>query len=216
MSVKDYYKMLEVAPGATEYDIKKSFRRLALRYHPDTNQGNAYSAAWFRELQEAYDTLTDPAKKEYYLQQRWLAQSQGKRLQEPAPLTPDALLAEVQQLQQQVQQLDHFRMDHQQLLQQLLQPLSHEKLSMMDSFGDAKVAAACLQPLLEAAQLLPYPLARQLYPGLQRLALGQQSLLQQLQLQHRRQQRQYWWSRHQWWVMLLATILLCSAIFWLG
>jgi len=62
----DYYKVLEVSENASAEDIKKSFRRLAKRYHPDRNKGDKISEQKFKEISEAYNTLSDPKKKSEY------------------------------------------------------------------------------------------------------------------------------------------------------
>ncbi|MDD4740000.1 MAG: J domain-containing protein [Bacteroidales bacterium] len=66
MEYKDYYKTLEVEKSASQDDIKKSYRRLARKHHPDKNPGNAQSEEKFKELQEAYEVLKDPAKRQKY------------------------------------------------------------------------------------------------------------------------------------------------------
>jgi len=62
----DYYTMLGVAPDATTADIKKAYRRLARQHHPDRNHGDPEAAARFRDITDAYDTLTDPARRQAY------------------------------------------------------------------------------------------------------------------------------------------------------
>ncbi|MFN8308489.1 MAG: DnaJ domain-containing protein [Chitinophagales bacterium] len=64
--MKDYYKILEVSENATEMEIKKNFRRLAARHHPDRNQGSAESEAKFKEITEAYNVLSDSTQKSNY------------------------------------------------------------------------------------------------------------------------------------------------------
>lgn len=64
--MKDYYKILEVPAGATEEQIRKAYRRLALKYHPDRNQGDPTAEARFKEVAEAYGVLIDPAKRAQY------------------------------------------------------------------------------------------------------------------------------------------------------
>ena len=59
---KDYYQILGVNKRATQEDIKKAFRKLARKYHPDVNQGNKEAEARFKEVNEAYEVLSDPRK----------------------------------------------------------------------------------------------------------------------------------------------------------
>ncbi|MGD8206818.1 MAG: molecular chaperone DnaJ [Thiohalocapsa sp.] len=66
MSQRDYYEVLGVGRNASEQDIKKAFRRLAMKYHPDRNPDNADALAKFKEAKEAHDVLTDPRKRSAY------------------------------------------------------------------------------------------------------------------------------------------------------
>ncbi len=63
---RDYYEVLGVSKGATEADIKKAFRTQAKKYHPDMNPGNKEAEAKFKEVNEAYEVLSNPEKKSRY------------------------------------------------------------------------------------------------------------------------------------------------------
>lgn len=63
---QDYYEMLGVSRDASEADIKKAYRKLALKYHPDRNQGDKDAEQRFKEISEAYEVLSDAKKREQY------------------------------------------------------------------------------------------------------------------------------------------------------
>ena len=63
---RDYYEVLDVAKAASADEIKKSYRRLARKYHPDVNKSDAGTEAKFKEVQEAYDVLSDEKKRQAY------------------------------------------------------------------------------------------------------------------------------------------------------
>lgn len=63
---KDYYEVLGVDKSASDEDIKKAFRKLALKYHPDRNPGDKVAEEKFKEINEAYQVLSDPQKKSNY------------------------------------------------------------------------------------------------------------------------------------------------------
>ncbi len=66
MPKQDYYQILGVTRDATADTIKKTYRKLALKYHPDKNPGNKNAEEKFKEIAEAYDVLGDPKKKQQY------------------------------------------------------------------------------------------------------------------------------------------------------
>ena len=63
---KDYYEILGVSRNASEKEIKSAYRKLARKYHPDTNKGDKQAEEKFKEINEAYEVLGDPAKRKRY------------------------------------------------------------------------------------------------------------------------------------------------------
>ena len=66
MSKRDYYEVLEVDKGASEREIKKAYKKLAMKYHPDRTQGDKALEVKFKEIQEAYEVLNDAQKRAAY------------------------------------------------------------------------------------------------------------------------------------------------------
>jgi molecular chaperone DnaJ len=66
MAKRDYYKVLDVPRNATEAEIKKAYRRLAMKYHPDRNPNDREAEEHFKEAKEAYEVLSEPGKRAVY------------------------------------------------------------------------------------------------------------------------------------------------------
>ena len=66
MAKRDYYEVLGVPKNASEQDIKKAYRSMAKKYHPDRNKDNPEAEAKFKEVQEANEVLSDPQKRAAY------------------------------------------------------------------------------------------------------------------------------------------------------
>lgn len=77
MAKRDYYEVLGISKGASADDIKKAYRKLAMQFHPDKNQGNKDAEAKFKEINEAYEVLKDDNKRAAYDRMGHAAFDQG-------------------------------------------------------------------------------------------------------------------------------------------
>ena len=66
MSQRDYYEILDISRSASDADIKKAFRRLAMKHHPDRNPDDSETEKLFKEAKEAYEILSNPNKRAAY------------------------------------------------------------------------------------------------------------------------------------------------------
>ena len=93
--MNELYKRLGVAPTATDIEIKKAYRKLAKKLHPDLNPDDPQAETKFKEINEAYETLSDPDKRKSYdaAQQPTRQEQPGKRRGPPGPRRVHPLVA---------------------------------------------------------------------------------------------------------------------------
>ena len=77
MAKQDYYELLGISKGADEKEIKRAYKKLAMKYHPDRTQGDKEKESKFKEIQEAYEILSDKEKRAAYDQYGHAAFEQG-------------------------------------------------------------------------------------------------------------------------------------------
>src|SRR6202795_3152294 len=87
MDFKDYYATLGVAKTATDKELKQAYRKLARKHHPDVNPGDKGAESKFKEINEAYEVLGDPAKRKKYdeLGANWRMYEQAQQQGQPYP-----------------------------------------------------------------------------------------------------------------------------------
>ena len=78
--MNEYYRSLGVQPGATAEELKKAYRGLAKKYHPDLHPGDKEAEARFKEINEAYETLSDPQKRKEYDEKQRTTQGRSSDL----------------------------------------------------------------------------------------------------------------------------------------
>jgi curved DNA-binding protein CbpA len=153
--MKDYYQILSVPVSATTAEIKKAYRKLAHEFHPDKNGQDPYASARFAEIKEAYEVLTNPARKEYYLEQRWYEQSLGRKKADPI-ITPDAVLKQALEFDRHISRLDIHRMNKEGLYNYLNKELIPENvIEKLNDFGDLEINGEIIRLLLKNIHILP-------------------------------------------------------------
>ena len=211
MQLKDYYSILELEPSATGEEIKKAYRRLAHIYHPDKKQDDLYTTAKFGEIKEAYEVLSNPLKKDYYLQQRWYAQSMGEKIKQEL-ITPVSILKQLLKLDRYVSKLDIHRMYHQGLYDHIITILSDENITTLNSFNEPAINKEIILSTFKCSRPLPYRYILLLSERLTRLTNDTQIKARIEQFNHQHKQTDNWEKRKVW-IILFIVLCLCLIIF---
>lgn len=214
MHIKDYYAILEIETSATLPEIKKAYRRLALQFHPDKKQDDPYAAARFTEIKEAYEVLTNPAKKEYYLQQRWYDQSLGKRKKQDI-ITPVTVLKQALELEKYISALDVFRMDKEGLQQYILGMLSDSTVEQLKQFNEPETNREIIHTMLRSMHPLPILFTKDIVGQLFKLAKGDTSASGQIEHFVRQAEKKSRREKYSLVIIIAVTVILCLLI-WLG
>jgi len=215
MQLKDYYKILEIEPSATLTEIKKAYRRLAQQYHPDKNSNEQYALTYFAEIKEAYEVLTNPAKKDYYLQQRWYQQSLGKKEFQSQPVTPPIILKQFIELDKYVSRLDSFRMDKQGLYQYIDDLLSDETIEQLKKFKELDINSEIIALTIRTAGHLNLQQAKKIAEKMYTLGGKEPAINRRIDLFMQQFKKKSKWEKSKIYFILLVTIII-SLLIYLG
>lgn len=211
MVLKDHYKVLGVKPSASLSEIKKNYRRLAMKYHPDKNQGNNLAGIVFGEIAEAYSILSNPDKRRQYDYVRVGVAS--------ANYTPNHIVTQadviksIDELERNIAEANHFRINRVVLYLRLTQILSDTNLLLLEEIEPAEKKDTIIKKLLFCCQPLRYTEVAKIAVVLQRLAGDDNTLIrliQQFMLQSLRSSR---WHKYKTLAAVLLAVILCLLIF---
>jgi molecular chaperone DnaJ len=209
--LKDYYQILQIESHSTLPEIKQAFRRLAMIYHPDKNPNDKYAEVQFNEIKEAYEVLTNPLKKENYLQQRWYNQSIGKR-RTAEIITPVSILKLVLELEQYVSRLDVHRMNKEGLSNYIDELLSAGTVEKLKQFNEPEINRQIITSTLSAMRSLTMKFIGKLPERLGMLADDEISL-HRIKNFLKNRKRSFLWERYKVAVIIFFTIFICLLIY---
>mgnify|MGYP001764956396 CR=1 FL=1 len=216
MAIKDYYEILEISRDCPEAGIKKAFRNLAMLYHPDKNIGNPYAAQHFREIQEAYQVLSNPIKRSEYDQKRWQVKGGNNRFTSASYITPDLLLQEIQHLKKEISQMDEFRMDHFALSRTLEQLLNDQHRKLLLQSGRQDTNKKLVLTVLTCLRPMPYLLVLPIAQKLAEIAESDNELINGIHAFVKEKRRQYLWEKYRGIVMISIALILSYLIYLLA
>ncbi|MGE5106819.1 MAG: J domain-containing protein [Sphingobacteriales bacterium] len=212
MEIKDYYKTLGISPTASVNDIKKVYRKLALKYHPDTNDGNALSEARFVEIKEAYEVLIDPVQREEYNYKRWYNRTIGKDFTHQ-PLTAHAILEECKKLTNYLAGISQFHVEYDALSKHIREILSDRNMNILQQSGENLLINQVIKLLLHATSHLPYRYHPPIIEQLKVLAGDDKEVNEKIQLHIQHHQQRALYEKYKVAGVIIFTLIICLIIY---
>ena len=163
-ALPDYYLQLGVAANASPEEVRKAYRALALRFHPDKAPQNPFAEAQFLRLKEAYEVLKDPVRRRRYDQERWL-RGMPETIHRKI-ITAQSIIADARRLHAHVAQLGASTVNVSALQSLCLFLLSEAHLALFWEAADSALNEQLLKPILAVSVYLP---AAQLLPVIAQL-----------------------------------------------
>ncbi|HRP54607.1 J domain-containing protein [Agriterribacter sp.] len=212
MAFKNHYKTLGIPPNATLEAVKKEFRKLALQYHPDVNAGNEFAVLQFRELQEAYETLSHPSKRAKY-HNEWKLRFPGSDIHMKWGQTPVTILNDCIKLNKQMASMDIFRMNKEVIYHRIKNILSESNINVLLHHKDEALNQKLILQLLSASSELPYKYTGTIAGQLNLLAGNNETAIKTIRdFVHASKKRNYW-EKYYPFLVLLITLIICSMIY---
>jgi curved DNA-binding protein CbpA len=213
--MKDYYKILGVPPSASQQEIKKAYRALAFKYHPDKNPESSLAEAQFKEIQEAYSTLSDTYKRGKYDDERWLM-GMGNNTQYREAVTPAWLLSICRQLNASLAVMDTHRMSQRALQAYILLIVTDAHIGVLQQSADNNITDTIILELMNATEKLQLQYLYEINQRLLILAGEDRKMVAVINKNAQERTRQELREKLFPYIVILITIILCIFMYFYG
>jgi curved DNA-binding protein CbpA len=213
MQQKDHYSTLKIKPNATRYEIKKAYYKLAMLYHPDKNEGNAFAEAAFKEINEAYTLLSDAAKRKQYNQSFF----QNKQYNDAvvAAVTPQDVLLQAQNLYVFLSKANTFKLNIDGLYFQLQEIVSTDNIFSLKEKGDVISIKKFLEIVMNCCKYLPAGFSNKITQTLLQLALQDSETTEYIRHFQKSQNKLSLWEKNKFLLAFIVALLVCMLIWFI-
>ena len=208
---KDYYELLQVFPGSSADEIKRSYRKLAQKYHPDKNPQNVEASLHFRDLVEAYSVLSEPTSRYNYDKEYGFDSEEARKIP-----TPQRIYSDASRLRRYVYNLSSFRPDQVSLLFQIKKVLSDTNLQVLKQANEPAINRLIINDLLDASKLLQYRYLPEVMERFKKLAEDDHASLDTVNQYAKNRKRHHYWDLYMPLLVFILTILICLLIYLLS
>ena len=206
MQNKDYYQILEVSPNASPEEIRRSFRKLALLYHPDKNNGDNLAEERFKEIKEAYEILSNTRKRQDYHYKRFASSYQYKII------TPDIILQQCIDLKKFISVIHHSYIDFDMLAAQIQDILSTQSLDVLQKNNDHFLNNKIIQLILLSCNPLPYRQFLLIAPLLISISNVEKNIAE-IETINQHKKRVHYFEKYKLLIAILMAAIICVLIY---
>lgn len=227
MPSRDYYVVLNVQPQALPEEIKTSYRKLALQYHPDRTGGDVRAEALFKEINEAYGVLSNLQKREEYnsLRNAYNARPVTNNASKPnytqntqrtkPPVTGKTILFQSTHLRGVVENANPFAINTDHLFAKIESIISDAHIYILLNENKRVITSRVLHEILISCKPLPQNYFNAITPRLYRLA-GNDAIMRNAVQQAIKQKKQdFFWQKYKFWWVLIVTLIICLLIYFM-
>jgi molecular chaperone DnaJ len=207
---KDHYRALNVSPTATTEEIKKAFRKLALKYHPDKNDSPG-AVRQFASIHESYLVLSDRKKRTEYNYKRYTQSPQ--RAARTVIQSAEAVLFLSNQLKKEILSKDPYRIDRDLLFFQLSDLLSDEAIFVIKESASPEIIENIVSNIITCMKFLSYEFCKEIIQKMHPLQILTPRIKEELDYALQQSKQQYYWNRYQALIALIVAGVVCFFIY---
>lgn len=210
--LKDYYQILGIAPVAGTEEIKKAYRALAFKYHPDQNPDSPFAEAQFKEIQEAYSIVSNKAKRQKYDEERWLS-GMSNRARDKQEISPQWILHECRKMSKHMMHIDTYRMSHRSLSEYIFLLLSDAHMAVLQQQETNEINEDIIKEVLISTKNLQYQYIPDIADRLKILAKGNNDVIEFINLSIKERRKANSWDKYMPLFVIIITLLLCAVMY---
>ncbi|MBS1750888.1 MAG: J domain-containing protein [Bacteroidetes bacterium] len=207
----DYYKTLGLPFNASNEDIKKRYRKMALQFHPDTNEGDDFAHNRFREIQEAYEVLSNPQRR-YNYDREWRLHFPTQSATATRNDTPESILSDLLVLEKKVLDMDEFRFNKDKVFTQLKQFFSENNIALLRHEATAGIKKEIINAVMKTGSRLNANHILFLSGKLTSLLNPGETLYTSILTWEKKAKQQAFWEKYKLLFALLIALALCFLI----
>ena len=211
---KDYYRVLNISSSASADEIKKAFRKLALKYHPDKNKDGHFAREKFSEIQEAYLVLKDKIKRAAYHYQRYIQNPQ--QAYKPLAETAEEILQSSILLHKKISLLDPFRIDLDLLFFEITDLLSPHNLYILQNTNNRGINRKIIRHIMESTRPLSLHSVLSISGLLKKIAADDVFIEKEIKSFEQQIQFLDYWNRYKILIAFTIAVFFCIMIFLSG